>query len=311
MLEQLVNWLAYGSLLVGAIAAYLHLNKLWSRKHIQEVADSISISGTLLEAIPILIFGIYFLTRGDPVGVLDSLIWLLAACGFILIGSGFWVEGQRGKGVFYLAWRSLRSETGEVGNLAQSLLHHESNEELVTLLRRFAEVDGNVDQQEVDLVSEVAAEMGLKVVIVPGMVSGNRTVRLLNTRYALQAYLLKSPPKAQVEQLEHLLHRLISVDGASHPDEISSVREVRGLIREYLADDAEQIPYRVLLAPQSEEQILRINTLLNNVKLHAGAGGKGVTVGEFHTREFADTVCREYRDLGFFCVVTDELVPAT
>ena len=61
MLEQLVNWLAYGSLLVGATAAYLHLNKLWSRKHIQEVADSISISGTLLEAVPILIFGFYFL----------------------------------------------------------------------------------------------------------------------------------------------------------------------------------------------------------------------------------------------------------
>jgi hypothetical protein len=38
MLEQIVNWLAYGSLGIGAIAAYLHLNKIWPRKHIPEVA---------------------------------------------------------------------------------------------------------------------------------------------------------------------------------------------------------------------------------------------------------------------------------
>ena len=95
MLEQLVSWLAYGSLAIGATSAYLHLNKLWSRKHIPDVADSISITATVLEAVPTLIFGIYFLTRQDPVGVIDSIIWLLSAVGFILIGSGFWVEGRR------------------------------------------------------------------------------------------------------------------------------------------------------------------------------------------------------------------------
>ena len=58
-MEQLVNWLAYGALTIGAVSAYLHLNKLWSRKHIPEVAASISITGNLLEAIPMLIFGMY------------------------------------------------------------------------------------------------------------------------------------------------------------------------------------------------------------------------------------------------------------
>ena len=172
MLEQLVHWLAYGSLAIGALSAYLHLNKLWSRKHIKEVAESISISGTLLEALPTMIFGLYFLTRQDPVGVIDSLIWLVAAGGFIMIGSGYWVKGQRREGILRLAWRSLRSERGEVGNLVLSVFHHSAD-------------------------------------------------------------------------------------------------------------------------------------------LHAGCGGRGVTVGEFHTRDFADTVCREYRDLGFFCVVTDELVSVT
>jgi hypothetical protein len=311
MLEQLVSWLAYGSLAIGALSAYLHLNKLWSRKHIQEVADSISISGTLLEAVPTAIFGLYFLTREDPVGVLDSLIWLTAAVGFIMIGSGFWVKGQRRQGIFRLAWRSLRSESAEVGNLAQALLHHESNEELAILLHRFAEVDGEVSGHEAKILNEFAADMNLDLHVAPGATSESRTNRLLNTRRALDKYLAKSPPSTQVEQLEHLLHRLMSTDGTDHSDELSSLGELKGAIRDYLSGDSRGIPFRVLLAPQSEEQVLRINSLLDRANVHTGAGGRGVTVGEFHTREFADTVCREYRDLGFFCVVTDEMVPIT
>ena len=311
MLEQLVHWLAYGSLAIGALSAYLHLNKLWSRKHIKEVAESISISGTLLEALPTMIFGLYFLTRQDPVGVIDSLIWLVAAVGFIMIGSGYWVKGQRREGILRLAWRSLRSERGEVGNLVLSVFHHESNQELVTLLHRFAEVDGEVSEQEANLVNEFATKMSLDLHIEPGAVDANRTSRLLNTRQALHAYLGKSPPNTQVEQLEHLLHKLISADGADHKDEMSSFEELKSAIGEYLSDESAELPFRVMLAPQSEEQVMRINGLLNSADLHAGCGGRGVTVGEFHTRDFADTVCREYRDLGFFCVVTDELVSVT
>lgn len=311
MLEQVVHWLAYASLGIGAISAYLHLNKIWSRKHIREVAESISISGTLLEAVPTMIFGVYFFTRNDPVGVLDSIIWLLAACGFILIGSGFWVKGQREKGILGLAWGSMRSERREVGNLANALLHHESNAELVELLYRFAEVDGDVSDKEAEMVNQLAAEMNLAMRVETGPVTDSRTDRLLNTRKALQKYLLKSPPKGQVEELEHLLHKLITADGADHEDEVSSFDEIKGLITEYLDDGDAEAPYRVLLAPQSEQQFTRIKSLQDNLALHDGVGGQGVTIGEFHTREFADTVAREYRQLGFFCVVTDESLIAT
>ena len=71
-------------------------------------------------------------------------------------------------------------------------------------------------------------------------------------------------------------------------------------------DEGEEAAFRVLIAPQSENQLARINDLLGKCPLHGEAGGRGVTVGAFHTREYADTICTEYRDLGFFCVVTDE-----
>lgn len=310
MLEQVVSWLAYGSLFIGAISAYLHLNKIWSRKHIPEVAASISISGTVLEAVPTLIFGLYFLTKGDPVGVIDSVIWLLAAIGFIFIGSGFWIKGQRKSGLWRLAMKSIRSEGGEVGNLAQSIIHPASNVELVSLLMRLAEVDGQVSQEEAELVNRVASEMNIDVVIEPHQVTEERTMRLLNIRHAFEQYLLTSPPSQNVEQLEHLLLQLTHADGSDHADEQSALEELRGLIHNYIAGESAIAPFRVLLAPQSEEQISRINALLSNAPLHTNAGGPGVTVGEFHTRNYADTICKEYRGLGFFCVVTDEAVAA-
>lgn len=307
MLEQIVSWLAYGSLSIGAISAYLHLNKIWSRKHIPEVAASISISGTVLEAIPTAIFGLYFLTKGDPVGVIDSIIWVISAIGFIIIGSGFWVKGQRKSGFWHLAMRSIRSERGEVGNLAQSIMHPASREELVNLLKRLAEVDGEVSEEEAELVNRVAREMNIDVAIEPHQVTEERTTRLLNIRRALQQYLQTSPPSQNVEQLEHLLLQLTDADGSEHADEQSAMEEVRGLIRSYIEDDSSTAPFRVLLAPQSDDQVSRINNLLSNAPLHTSAGGPGVTVGEFHARDYADAICKEYRDLGFFCVVTNEV----
>lgn len=307
MLEQLIEWLAYGSLFIGALSAYLHLNKLWSRKHIPEVAASISISGTLLEAVPTIIFGLYFVTRRDPVGTIDSLIWLTAAVGFIMIGSGYWVKGQRRTGLLQLAWRSIRSEGQEVGNLAGAILHPESSKELVALLQSLAEVDGEISAGEVSLIAEIANEMNVTVDIQPRQIETSRAERLLNIREALGNYLLKSPPRQSVEQLGALLQRLAVADDEEHEDENAALAEIRGLLGRYIQDDDSDLAYRVLIAPQSEEQIRRISTLLRGSELHDRAGGRGVTVGEYHTREYADTVCREYRGLGFFCVVTDDL----
>jgi uncharacterized tellurite resistance protein B-like protein len=308
MFEQIVHWLAYGSLAIGAASAYLHLNKLWSRKHIPEVAASISISGTVLEAIPTTIFGVYFMTNRDPVGVIDSAIWLLSAVGFLMIGSGFWVLGQRKMGFWQLAWRSIRFERQEVGNLAQSVLQPASREQLIALLQRLAEVDGVVSEEEADLVNQVAESLNLDANIKPHRVADNRVGRLLSIRNALRHYLITSPPKASVEKLEHLLVQLAAADGNTNEDEQFALDEVNGLIRDYLQDDSSSAAFRVLLAPQSQDQISRISTILSESPLHETAGGRGVTVGEFHTREYADSICKEYRELGFFCVVTDEVL---
>lgn len=291
---------------MGAASAYLTLNKLWSRKHIPEVAASISIPGTVLEAIPTFIFGLYYFMNSEPIGVIDSIVWVAVALTSTLIGSGFWVQGRRGAGFFRLAWQSVKSETDEMGNLAQSILHPGSSGPLVELLQRLAEVDGEVSRKEADLVSEVAEQMNVSVTIEPHSVADSRTKRLLSIREALQDYLATSPPPKNVEKLEYLMHKLNIADGHEHDDEKLAFAELKGAIRSYLGGNVIMPPFRVLIAPQSESQITRIADLLSDAPLHSDAGGRGITAGEFHTREYADTVCGEYRELGFFCVVTDE-----
>ena len=307
MIEELVSFLAYGSLLMGAASGYLSLNKIWSRKHIPDVAASISIPGTVLEVIPTFIFGLYYFMNAEQVGVIDSIIWIIIALIYILIGSGYWVHGQRGSGIFHMVWRSIRSEGAELGNLAQSFLHPGSSRPLVELLQRLAEVDGEISDKEAELINDVAAQMNVKISIVSRTVTDSRTKRLLSIREALQRYLLTSPPLNNVEKLEYLMHQLNIADGHEHEDEKHAFDELHGSIRNYLDGDNQIPPFRVLIAPQSESQIARIADLLANAPLHDDAGGRGITAGEFHTREYADTVCSEYRDLGFFCVVTDEV----
>jgi len=46
--EQFIDWLAAVSAIVTAVNIYLMINKIWSRKHIKDVAQSISVAGRTL-----------------------------------------------------------------------------------------------------------------------------------------------------------------------------------------------------------------------------------------------------------------------
>jgi hypothetical protein len=149
--------------------------------------------------------------------------------------------------------------------------------------------------------------MNVDIDLAPRSVGGSRHKRLMNIRDALLRYLATSPPAKNVEKLVYLMHRLNLADGIEHEDERHAIDELQGSVESYLAGESTAPAYRVLIAPQSESQITRIADLLADAPLSGVAGGQGVTAGEFHTRVYADTVCNEYRELGFFCVVTDEI----
>ena len=310
MLETIVSYLAFGSLGFAVVSAYLQTNKIWQRKHIAEVADSISIPGIAVEAIPLFFFGLYFFVKGEVVGIIDSAIWLTTTTIFILIGSGAWVRGRRGKGFWSRVRSSIANERKEIGALARAIVQPSSREELVALLQALAEVDGEVSDSEIALIQQFSDEWGVKVELGDRPPPTNVSTRLMNVSNALEKYLQTSPPEQQVVHIEELLNMLVNADGECHEDEQTALGELTGLINQYLAEETLAPNYHVLVAPQSEDQIQSLTVLMQQSKPHEGAGGKGFTVGMFHSRPYAESICQEYRRLGYFTVVTDESVNA-
>ena len=60
--KSFISYMAYASLGFSFAAAYLKINKLWKRKHIAEVANSVSIMGNVFDIIPSTFFALNFLS---------------------------------------------------------------------------------------------------------------------------------------------------------------------------------------------------------------------------------------------------------
>jgi uncharacterized tellurite resistance protein B-like protein len=308
MLDEIINWLAYGSLFFGVVAAYLQINKLWQRKHLPDVAESISISGVMVESIPLLFFGIYFIKEGELIGIIDSIIWLICAGFFVMMGSGLWVRGQRDKGFWSLALGSVRRERKEISALAKQMIYPSAAPELIAVLTKMAVVDGELSTHEVALIQPFVTEWGLEVdwdQLQPAADKSSSS-RIIEVQGAVDSYLAKSPPHSQAAQLKELLTLLINADDSVASEEQTAFAEVSGLIDQYLAEEDELQPgFEVLIAPQNPEQEAAVMHLLKNVSTRSDAGGKGFSVGSYFSQDYAELVCLEYRELGFFTVVME------
>jgi hypothetical protein len=112
---------------------------------------SISIPGILVESIPLFFFGLYFLFKGELLGIIDSIIWLTSAVLVTMIGAGFWVKGQRKKGFWQLVVSSVARERAEITTMARAFINPSSAPQLIHVLTSMAAVDGDIDQREIGI----------------------------------------------------------------------------------------------------------------------------------------------------------------
>lgn len=306
MIDAVPPGLAYGLLILLAIAVYLRLNKLWARKHVSEVAESISIPGIVLEFIVLFAIGIYLTLRGEMVGLLDGVLWLLSATILIIIGSGFWVSGQRQEGIWRLVKDSISREREELSLLAREFVSPSAAPQLIKVLTSMAAVDGVIDERERVLIDSFAKEWRLDFDLDDASIGDSSKRRLVNTQRALKSYLKTSPPPAQVAELLDVLHLVIDVDEETTEEEQVAYDEISGQVSQYLSDDPSAGEYVVVIAPQGDEQDEAIRLVLKRTEEYPYAGGKGYKLGVFFSRAYANVICKEYRALGFFTVVIYE-----
>ncbi len=117
LFKSFISIMAFASLGFSIAAAYLKINKIWKRKHIEEVANSVSIMGNVFDIIPKMFFSLNFFFIAQWQGLIDSMLWMSAGVISVLIGSGAWVQANRGKSFWTRLKESLKLEKTEAGHL--------------------------------------------------------------------------------------------------------------------------------------------------------------------------------------------------
>ena len=124
LIKKLITILVGSALFISIFQAYLKVNKVWKRRKIPEVADSISIVASLMGfavLFPFLLNSL--LISNDYPAAGKSTIGLFLAALFSLISVGYFLEKNQGKGIFRLIVDALVAEKSESTDLILSLIH--------------------------------------------------------------------------------------------------------------------------------------------------------------------------------------------
>jgi hypothetical protein len=303
-IESIVSMLAFAALGFSGTAAYLKINKIWKRKHNREVANSVSIAGNFVDLIPLTFFSAHYLLQLELHGFIDSLIWIVAGVVSIMIGSGLWVQENRQKTVWMRFKEALKLEKSEIGDLAKALFRPSGAAMILEIFAHFAYIDRELDDREKALIESFAKEWALRLDW--GKYDSLDTLEgaasLIQAQLAVSRYLESSPPAEQVAQLFDVLRALVRADDQVASEEQLVLDETHGMLANYIDESEAKPSYAVVIAPQSGKQDKAIGALLPHVKKTELAGGSVYVAGSYHSRDYANMICEQYRQLGFFTV---------
>ena len=119
--EAFINWLATASVVITAFNLYFMVNKIWSRKHIRDVAESISVAAysmSFLLGVPFMIK--FLMLEVDLVAAVACGLWMVFYAIFVLIGTGVWVVSKPGLGFLQKFRRALSTERNELGTIVKA-----------------------------------------------------------------------------------------------------------------------------------------------------------------------------------------------
>ena len=123
LFEKLIGVLVSGALIFSLIKGYLTVNKIWKRRKNEEVANSISIVAAMLGfavGFPFLLNSL--LITNDYFSAAKSVVALILATVFTLIGTGYFVDKNRGVGLLTLIGKALKLEGKASGELITAML---------------------------------------------------------------------------------------------------------------------------------------------------------------------------------------------
>ena len=303
MLIDIINTLTSVATFIAIIKAYLVVNKMWRRKAIEEVADSLSVTAKLMS---FFILSAYlaraiFIT-GDWIIALDLVLALSLTAFFMLVGIKFWVPGKR-KGIWQATLRAVRSEEKELDNLIRGTKPPKEAELIARILYRVAALDQNVAAEEKKILALVTTSWGVDMAALERneQAAGNMDLEALAG--LVSEYLAHEPHASQAKQALDLIQRLVVADKNLGDEEELALSELAAMIHGHIENvDAEFEKYAACLIPQSEGEFDKIKGILGHGADEEIAGGRAFVIGRYYSRAFSEAVCSQYRGRGLMAV---------
>jgi len=300
--NKLITILVGSALLISIFQAYLKVNKIWKRKKIEEVANSISIVASLLGFAVLLPFLLNSLINThDYPAAGKSLIGLILAALWSLISVGYFVESNRGKGLFRLLIDALSLEKKEHTDLIFSILRPPDEQKIIQILIKLSAIDGEVAVEEIKLIKEFAEKWRIDI---PNLKPGKpeEVTNLVDLKDLVQSYLDEKPDVEVAKGLSDMITLMTEADHKVTLEENMAVAEFSGMISNYVNTEKERKVemFEVNIVPQGEKQIRAIKELLPKLKSVHDRGGEVFKIGDFFSEEYSDAVCEKYINLGIY-----------
>ena len=310
LLNKIIAALVTSALLFSVFQFYLKLNKVWKRRKISEVANSISIVASLLgfaTLVPFLLNSI--LITADYPSSIKYILGLILAIAFTLISMGYFVEENRGLGFFTLLGRALKMEGKESGDLISDMLRPKGATKIIDILVKLAAIDDDIAKEEIDLINQFATKWDIQI---PELKAGKpeQVTNLVDLKSIVQSYLDEGPDIEVAEGLVDLINMMAQADDEVTKEEEMAVAEFTGMIAHYVGSEkgGKMNMYEVNIVPQDDKQINAVKEILPELDVVIDRGGKVFKVGRYFSEDYAEAVCEKYITLGLYSVTSKVLV---
>jgi hypothetical protein len=306
LFEKMIGVLVSSALVFSLIKGYLTVNKIWKRRKNEEVANSISIVAAMLGfavGFPFLLNSV--LITNDYFSAAKSVIALCLAFVFTMIGTGYYVDHNRGVGFITLLGRALNLERKESGELLSDMLRPKGAQKIIDILVNLAAIDDDIAQEEIDLINQFAEKWNIEI---PELVPGKpeTVTNLVELKSIVQSYLDEGPDTDVAESLVDLINLMAEADDEVTDEEAMAVAEFTGMIAHYvsLEKGGEVEMWEVNIVPQGDDQISAVKEILPDLNVVEDRGGHVFKVGRYFSDDYAEAVCAKYISIGLYSNTT-------
>ena len=303
------------SLGLQLITAVLTAAKMWPRRHVRRVAESVSPTAESIAVVSSACLLVVFLWHlsNDPsfaVPAAREAITLVLSSMFLLVAMKLFVgaPARRPHTARQIAVRYLQSLAEEAREAARRFRREDDaavRAGLMRILYRIACLDGAVNAREDAVLSRHARALGVPLDAIRMPVMGSSEFagfRLRGLIRELSAFVDRRPPRHLVRRLRRAIGDLAGASGGGREAAAALAEELVAALDAAVTGASPTDRHEVLLVPHDHDDAVHLAALAGTSP-ERRAGGTVVPVGCFATEAAAQLVCRQYRELGLLTFV--------